>query len=392
MIARRYSYTLILLVLVVVALIILRAQLPSLVKDYLNDKLADMGNYQGQIADVDIHLWSGAYSVSQLEITKKDQPSVGFFQADNIDISVSWPALFKGKVVADVDLIDAELHLVDDDSPDKPEEESTWRQTVQEIIPLKIDQLNIQNGEIHFHNFTSDPPVHLVFHQINGEITNLSNADRSDGLEFANFDVEGQVLESASASLDGRLDPLGDFHNFQLKLKITGINLTKLNELSEAYGNFNFKSGNGDFVMELQAEDAQLTGYAKPVLDNVEIFDLDEDLKEGVFNAAWQVIVGAFGQIFRNDPKNRVATQIEIRGNLEQPDISAWQAFLAIMENAFVDAFESDFGRETDPESSPSQDTSFESESRSEAESNSEAETETDDTNCQLRPMWDKCD
>lgn len=111
------------------------------------------------------------------------------------------------------------------------------------------------------------------------------------------------MLDSASARLDGRLDPLGDFHNFELKLKITGINLTKLNQVSEAYGNFNFKSGNGDFVMELQAEDAQLTGYAKPVLDNVEIFDLEEDLEDGVFSAAWQAIVGAFGQIFRNDPK-----------------------------------------------------------------------------------------
>ncbi|THF72472.1 MAG: hypothetical protein E8F57_00615, partial [Methylophaga nitratireducenticrescens] len=74
MIARRYSYTLIVLALLVVVLIILRMQLPSLVKDYLNDKMADMGNYQGEIADVDIHLWRGAYSVDQLEITKKDQP------------------------------------------------------------------------------------------------------------------------------------------------------------------------------------------------------------------------------------------------------------------------------------------------------------------------------
>src|SRR5690606_17671627 len=138
--------------------------------------------------------------------------------------------------VADVDLIDAELHLVDDDSPDKPEEESTWRQTVQEIIPLKIDQLNIQNGEIHFHNFTSDPPVHLVFYQLSGEITNLSNADRSEGIQYANFDVQGMLFGSATATMNGRLDPLGDFHNFEVNLKITDIDLTKLNKASEAYG------------------------------------------------------------------------------------------------------------------------------------------------------------
>lgn len=386
MIARRYSYTLIVVILLVIILIILRMQLPSMVKDYLNGKLADMGDYQGEIADVDIHLWRGAYSVDQLEITKKDQPSVAFFKAETIDTSVSWSSLLKGKVVADVDLINAELHLVDDETEDKPDEESTWRQTVQEIIPLQIDQLNIENGEIHFHNFTSDPPVHLVFQQLNGEITHLSNADRSEGVEYANFDVQGLLFDNADATMNGRLDPLGDFHNFELNLKITGIELTKLNDVSEAYGNFNFKSGNGDFVMELQAEEAQLTGYAKPVLDNVEIFDLEKDLEEGIFNAAWHAIVAAFGQIFRNKPRDRIATQIEIRGDLDQPDVSAWQAFLAILQNAFVNAFESDFGRETDSKASPSP------EKKPKAESRSESETETNDVNCQLQPMWEQCD
>ena len=386
MVARRYSYTLIIIVLLLIALIILRMQLPSIVKDYLNGKMADMGEYQGEIADVDIHLWRGAYSVDRLQITKKDQPEVVFFKAQTIDTSVSWAALLAGKVVADVDLMNAEIHLVDDETDDKPEEKSTWRQTVQEIIPLQIDRLNIDNGEIHFHNFTSDPPVHLVFYQLNGEITNLSNADRSEGLQYANFDVQGRLLDNADATLNGRLDPLGDFYNFELKLKITGIDLTKLNDVSEAYGNFNFKSGNGDFVMELQAEQAQLTGYAKPVLDNVEIFDLEEDLQEGVFSAAWQAIVGAFGTIFRNDPKDRIATEVEIRGNLDDPDVSAWEAFLAIVQNAFVEAFESDFGRESNSSSSAPQDTN------TEQSTDSTGNSEQDTVNCQLQPMWEQCD
>lgn len=386
MVARRYSYTLIIIVLLLIALIILRMQLPSIVKDYLNGKMADIGEYQGEIADVDIHLWRGAYSVDRLQITKKDQPEVVFFKAQTIDTSVSWAALLAGKVVADVDLMNAEIHLVDDETDDKPEEKSTWRQTVQEIIPLQIDRLNIDNGEIHFHNFTSDPPVHLVFYQLNGEITNLSNADRSEGLQYANFDVQGRLLDNADATLNGRLDPLGDFYNFELKLKITGIDLTKLNDVSEAYGNFNFKSGNGDFVMELQAEQAQLTGYAKPVLDNVEIFDLEEDLQEGVFSAAWQAIVGAFGTIFRNDPKDRIATEVEIRGNLDDPDVSAWEAFLAIVQNAFVEAFESDFGRESNSSSSAPQDTN------TEQSTDSTVDSEQDTVNCQLQPMWEQCD
>lgn len=379
--AHQTSVTLTILLVVAAVLVVFRLQLPSLVKDYLNDQLADMGDYHGKVAEVDIHLWRGAYSVTDLQITNKAQPQTVFFQADLIDTSVSWSALFKGKIVADVALVRAEMHLVDDGTEkQQPAEKSTWRQTVQEILPLQIDRLDIEDSKIHFHNFTSNPPVHIVFSQLNGEITNLSNANRNSGPEFADFALHGLLFDNANASLNGQLDPLGDFHNFDINLKVTGIDLLKLNNFAEAYGNFNFKSGNGDFVMELQADNAQLTGYAKPILDNVEIFDLEKDLQQGVFSAAWQAVVGAFGQLFRNTPKDRIASQIEIRGNLDDPEMSAWQAFIAILRNAFVDAFDNDFGRESpptaEPTSAPSPDTA----------------AEPDPVDCSLAPIWQPCE
>ncbi len=42
-------------------LVSLHIALPYLVRDYLNDKLADMGDYRGQVADVDLARWRGAY-------------------------------------------------------------------------------------------------------------------------------------------------------------------------------------------------------------------------------------------------------------------------------------------------------------------------------------------
>lgn len=379
--AHRTSVTLTILLIMAAVLVVFRLQLPSLVKDYLNDQLADMGDYHGKVAEVDIHLWRGAYSVTDLQITNKAHPQTVFFQADLIDTSVSWSALFKGKIVADVALARAEMHLVDDGTEkQQPAEKSTWRQAVQEILPLQIDRLDIKDSKIHFHNFTSSPPVHIVFSQLNGKITHLSNADRNSGPEFADFALHGLLFDNANANLNGQLDPLGDFHNFDINLKVTGIDLLKLNNFAEAYGNFNFKSGNGDFVMELQADNAQLTGYAKPILDNVEIFDLEKDLQQGVFSAAWQAVVGAFGQLFRNTPKDRIASQIEIRGNLDDPEMSAWQAFIAILRNAFVDAFDNDFGRETAPTAEPTSTPS------------TDATAKPKPIDCSLAPIWQPCE
>lgn len=54
-------------------------------------------------------------------------------------------------------------------------------------------------------------------------------------------------------------------------------------------------------------------------------------------------MVGGLGRVFRNQPENRIASRIEIQGNLERRDISAWQAFLSILHNAFVEAYEDRF-------------------------------------------------
>ncbi len=69
---KKHSFKRITIVLVVVAiaLIALRVALPGLVKNYLNQQLAEMGDYQGRIADVDIALFRGAYVIRGMEIVK----------------------------------------------------------------------------------------------------------------------------------------------------------------------------------------------------------------------------------------------------------------------------------------------------------------------------------
>jgi len=336
------------LVIVAIVLIGLRLALPSLVKNSLNEQLAEMGDYQGRIADVDIALLRGAYVIHAMEIVKVSEAvPVSFFEADSIDLSVSWQALLSGKVVAEVEFINPELHFVDGDEKDSQSGAGTdWRAALQQLVPIRIDRLGMDNGTLHFHNFKSEPNVHLLLTELNGAFSNLSNADRSQDAVPADFNFTGLLFENASASMQGKLDPLGDFRDFVINLKVTDIELQRINNLAEAYGHFNFKSGSGDFIMELEAVDGQMSGYAKPILNNVVIFDLQKDLEKGVFSAAWQAVVGAVGQIFRNQPKDRIASQIEISGSLDEKNISAWQAFVSILRNAFVDAYEARFGRE----------------------------------------------
>ena len=69
---RRYSWPLWTFVAIVALLVAVHFALPYLVRDYLNDKLANMGDYHGQVTDVDLALWRGAYRINGLKITKVD--------------------------------------------------------------------------------------------------------------------------------------------------------------------------------------------------------------------------------------------------------------------------------------------------------------------------------
>ena len=345
----RYRWPLVIVVVLVVGLIALRMALPGLVRDYLNGQLADMGAYRGHVEDVDLALWRGAYTINGLTVVKaEEETQVPFFRTDALDLSVSWRALSKGAIVAEAVFMSPELNFVDTsgEGGGQSGEGTDWRVALQQLLPIDLNLVRVVNGRVHFRNFGSQPPVDLEISELDATATNLSNADRREGAQVAEIDATGLVLNQASSEFHASLDPLGDMQDFTLQLRVTGIELTRLNELTEAYGNFTFESGSGDFVMELEANDGQLQGFAKPLLDNVDILDLEEDAEKGVLSAAWEALVGGAGWLFRNQPEDRLASQIEIRGNLDQQDISAWQAFVSVLHNAFVDAYQANFEKE----------------------------------------------
>src|SRR5690554_1406066 len=345
----RLRTTLIVLLVVVIAAVAFRLALPSLVKQQINDRFAQMGDYSGYVDDVDIALWRGAYALNGVDIVKTDQEvPVPFFAADSIELSISWSALWHRAIVAEAHLWGPSLHFVDGEEDGFQGGGGTdWRDQLQQLIPIRIDVLQISDGQVNFHNFKSEPVVHLTLTDVQASFSNISNADRSENAVPAEFQVEAYVFEDAHGTASGSLDPLGEFDNFNIDLRVTDVDLTLMNSLTEAYGNFDFETGTGDLVMELQAIDGQLDGYLRPLLDNVAILDLESDLEQGVLSAAWEAFIGGLGRIFRNQPEDRIAAEVEVSGNLTQQEVSPWQAFLSIMRNAFIEVYDSQFRSET---------------------------------------------
>ncbi|MDI9777499.1 DUF748 domain-containing protein [Pseudomonas sp.] len=342
----RYRWPLIGLASLVVLLVALHVALPYLVRDYLNDKLADMGEYRGQITDVDLAWWRGAYQINGLKIVKTSgKVPVPFLEAPLIDLSVSWHSLIYDKaVVAKVAFARPVLNFVDGGNKQASQtgQGTDWRQQLDKLLPITLNEVHVENGTLTFRNFNSRPRVDLKATQLNADIRNLTNVRDEKGRRDASFDGTALIAGDAKVESRATFDPFSDFDDFEFRLRATGIELRRLNDFASAYGKFDFNAGHGDVVIEAQAENGRLNGYIKPLLRDVDVFDWQQDVEEkdkGFFRSVWEAVVGATETVLKNQPKNQFATRVELSGSVHQQNISGFEAFLQILRNGFIEAF-----------------------------------------------------
>ncbi|WP_276497114.1 hypothetical protein [Pontibacter litorisediminis] len=73
----------------VLLLIALRLALPYLVKDYVNRTLEGLPGYTGHVADIDLHLYRGAYAIDGLVLEEEGgNPDHPFLRIPRTDLSI----------------------------------------------------------------------------------------------------------------------------------------------------------------------------------------------------------------------------------------------------------------------------------------------------------------
>ena len=216
-----------------------------------------------------------------------------------------------------------------------------WREQLEDLLPIRLDEVLVRNGTVHFRNFSSKPKVDLVATEVEARVLNLSNA-RDEQEEPRNWNSRRLVLGDAPVQSTAKFDPLGKLDDFAFSMKVDRIELKRLNDLLQAYAKVDVESGEGEFVMELEARDGQLHGYAKPLFRDVHVFSWKQDVEEkgdDPLRAAWEALAGAIENLFKNERLDQFATRVEIQGRIGDVQTSTLQAIGAILHNAFVEAY-----------------------------------------------------
>src|ERR1700722_11088031 len=94
-------------------LLVLRLCLAGIIRYEINRQLARMSGYTGHIDGIGLSLWRGAYQIEDLTIEKTGGSApVPFFKAPILDIGLQWSALFQGRIVASVVVLEGRLNFV----------------------------------------------------------------------------------------------------------------------------------------------------------------------------------------------------------------------------------------------------------------------------------------
>ena len=341
---RFFRWVIFLLLLLIGLLCAIRPFLPSMIRTYVNHQLDKSLIYEGKIGYITLHLWRGSYVIHDVRLVKKTAAvPVPLYSAKRVDFSIQWDALRHGKIVGQIEMDQPELNFVDapTDSEAQTGSGGPWLQILRDLFPFKINKTTIKDASIHFRTFQSRQPVDVYLSHLDGDIDNLSNIRDETAPLITTITARGLAMDEGRFEFNMRLDPFSYNPHFHMAVRLLGLDVVRTNDLVRAYGQFQFRSGFFDLVMEAEARGGQIQGYVKPLFRQLSVFDLPQDLKydKDPLQFFWQAILGVTTAVLKNQPRDQFATLVPFTGDASTPNIDLLTTLGNVIRNGFVRAY-----------------------------------------------------
>lgn len=333
-----------LLLLIVLLLVVARLLLPYFLEKYVNQTLNDIPGYEGYVEDVDVALIRGAYVIEGLHLDKinadLDKPFLYFPKAD---ISIEWKSLFKGRIVSEIILHEPEMnYILEDQKKDTPEGKpkvKDWTDALTDLVPIKINYLEVHGGKINFVQFTEDPDIDLVLRHIMLQATNLRNVRKTEEALPSTLLATAVSFGEGSATLKGRMNLMKRIPDMDMEFSLVKANVTALNAVTKKFVGVDFERGTFELFAEAAIADGYMKGYLKPMFIDTKLIG-EED--KGFFEKLWEGFVGVFKFLLKNQKTDTLATKAPFEGDLNNVDTEVLPTILNIFKNAWIKAFTSD--------------------------------------------------
>lgn len=326
---------------ILVVLVAFRIALPSIAKNHINKKLNDIEGYRASIEGINMSLFRGAFAINDLLIYEEasSSPDIPFVRLPRLDFNIAWKALLKGKIVSEIFIDGLEVNFVKykKETPIEEDPRVNFAEQLKELSPIEINKLEVTNSTISYQDPTSSPKVNVFFNDFNLFAQNLTNVENPEIALPASIEINSKAMGEGSMVIIADLNLLKQIPDFDINTSFENIDLVLFNDFMEAYANLNVDTGILNVYAEMVAVNGDVAGYVKPVIENFSVDTDDED--RTVIEKIYEKAVDIAANVLENRKKERVASRVEIKGNIENIDTSIWQPIFSLLRNAFIEAY-----------------------------------------------------
>jgi hypothetical protein len=252
-------------------------------------------------------------------------------------------------VRASVAIFDPQINLVTGPSPEQSQLfiSKVWLDAIRQMIPWRINQIEIHNGDIHYLDLHASPQVNLEMSDFELAAENMSN---SLGLKVplpASVTITARPLQTGTFVMNLALNLDEQFATFTQSIRMEHVPAVGANAVLQKYLKVRVKSGEIGIYSELASDRGIYHGYVKPFFYKLEFEPKPTD--EGTPGAVWSGILNAAKGLFEND-NHVIAGQSDISGRLDQPNVDPMSTLAGVLCNACIEALRPGF----DPNHAPS--------------------------------------
>jgi hypothetical protein len=327
---------------------------PYFVRDYINRGLSGLPVYTGRVERVRIHPWTASLDIYDVHLDKKTVEIPGHaFYSPRWNISLQWSQIFHGAKRASVTIFNPQINLIA--GPDSSEQSEifigkVWLQAIKDLIPWRVNQVIIHQGDIHYLDLHSSPKVDLELSQVEVTADNMSN---SKGLKIplpATVKITAHPLLTGTFEMNLAVNFDEQFATFTQNFRMEHVPAVGANSVLQKFLKVRVKSGEIGIYSELTSDKGIYHGYVKSFFYHLEFEPKVSD--EGNPGAIWSGVLNTVKGLFESD-KQVIATQSELSGRVDQLQVDSVSVIMGILSNAYIQALRTGF----DPTRAPVQPT-----------------------------------
>jgi hypothetical protein len=324
--------------------VLIRIVLDPIAGHYTRQALNKSDAVSGDFARVHVTILPPGYEIHRLKVIEAEGGDWRhpLFYAEWAKVSLDWRRLFHAEIAARLRLESPKITVTQRaTAPKKKTEIPDMETTLGNLIPARIDRIEVRDGEFLFRDLTAPRHPEIWVHGIELATENLATRPSLAGGRPATINAAATLGHSGELTLFVSADPFNHKPDFAGNVALRGWKVAELYDLEQPATKLQTPEGTLDLFAEFKSSNGVITGGVKPVLKNVKVRPAEASFGNKV--KAWIADNGLHLFSDRVPDRNAVATVIPIKGRLEKPDVQLWPTVLGVVRNAFVEGISSGF-------------------------------------------------